>query len=71
PVEDKDVSTHLEKQFKKQGMNIRTSTGVDKIEATGSGVKASIKDKDGKTTVEEFSHVIVAIGIVPNTENIG
>ena len=71
PVEDKDVSAHLEKQFKKQGMTIRTSTGVDAIEVTGGGVKASIKDKDGKVSVEEFSHVIVAIGIVPNTENIG
>ncbi|MFS2111902.1 dihydrolipoyl dehydrogenase [Sphingomonas sp. Sphisp140] len=71
PVEDKDVSAHLEKQFKKQGMDIRTATGVEKIDVTGSGVKASIKGKDGKVTVEEFSHVIVAVGIVPNTENIG
>jgi len=71
PVEDKDVSAHLEKQFKKQGMDIRTATGVEKIDVTGSGVKASIKGKDGKVTVEAFSHVIVAVGIVPNTENIG
>jgi dihydrolipoamide dehydrogenase len=71
PVEDKDVSAHLEKQFKKQGMDIRTATGVEKIDVTGTGVKASIKGKDGKVTVEEFSHVIVAVGIVPNTENIG
>ena len=35
------------------------------------GVTASIKGKDGKVTTTEFSHVIVAIGIVPNTENIG
>ncbi|MGN7998393.1 dihydrolipoyl dehydrogenase [Sphingomonas sp. 22176] len=71
PVEDKDVSAHLEKAFKKQGMTILTQTGVDKLDVTATGVKASIKDKDGKVTVEEFSHVIVAIGIVPNTENIG
>ncbi|MFT6569756.1 MAG: dihydrolipoamide dehydrogenase, partial [Sphingomonas echinoides] len=32
---------------------------------------AKIKGKDGTVTSEEFSHVIVAIGIVPNTENIG
>ena len=35
------------------------------------GVTASIKGKDGKVTTEEFSHAIVAIGIVPNTEEIG
>ncbi len=71
PVEDKDVSAHLEKAFKKQGMTILTSTGVDKLEVGAKGVTASIKDKDGKATTSEFSHVIVAIGIVPNTENIG
>ncbi|MCW3836336.1 dihydrolipoyl dehydrogenase [Sphingomonas canadensis] len=71
PVEDKDISAHLEKALKKQGMTILTSTGVDKLEVTPAGVKAAIKGKDGKVSEAEFSHVIVAIGIVPNTENIG
>jgi dihydrolipoamide dehydrogenase len=71
PVEDADVSAHLEKALKKQGMTILTKATVDKIETGASAVKASIKDKDGKVTTTEFSHVIVAIGIVPNTENIG
>jgi dihydrolipoamide dehydrogenase len=34
-------------------------------------VTAKIKGKDGTITSEEFSHAIVAIGIVPNVENIG
>jgi len=71
PVEDADVSTFLEKALKKQGMTIMTGAGVDKLDVTASGVKAAIKGKDGKVTTSEFSHVIVAIGIVPNTENIG
>jgi dihydrolipoamide dehydrogenase len=71
PVEDVDVSIFLEKALKKQGMNILTGAKIDKIEAGANGVKASIKDKDGKTINGEYSHVIVAIGIVPNTENIG
>ncbi|HVJ02614.1 MAG TPA: dihydrolipoyl dehydrogenase [Sphingomonas sp.] len=71
PVEDADVSVFLEKSLKKQGMTILTKAGVDKLEVGANGVKASIKDKDGKVTTSEFSHVIVAIGIVPNTENIG
>jgi len=71
PVEDKDISAHLEKALKKQGMTILTSAGVEKIEANANGVKASIKDKGGKVTESEFSHVIVAIGIVPNTADIG
>ncbi|MBX9859582.1 MAG: dihydrolipoyl dehydrogenase [Sphingomonas sp.] len=71
PVEDADVSAFLEKALKKQGMTILTGAGVEKLSVTDSGVKASIKGKDGKVTDGDFSHCIVAIGIVPNTENIG
>ena len=71
PVEDADVSAFLGKALKKQGMTIMTGAGVEKLGATDSGVKASIKGKDGKVIDGEFSHCIVAIGIVPNTENIG
>ncbi len=71
PVEDADVSAFLEKALKKQGMTIMTAASVDKLEVGASGVKAAIKSKDGKTVSGEFSHVIVAIGIAPNTENIG
>jgi dihydrolipoamide dehydrogenase len=71
PVEDADVSAFLEKALKKQGMTILTGAGVDKLDVTATGVKAAIKGKDGKVTTSEFSHVIVAIGILPNTENLG
>ena len=71
PVEDADVSAFLEKALKKQGMTIMTGAGIDKLDVSASGVKAAIKGKDGKVVTSEFSHVIVAIGIVPNTENIG
>jgi dihydrolipoamide dehydrogenase len=71
PVEDADVSTFLEKSLIKQGMTILTGAGVDALKATGTGVSATIKTKDGKSTEHTFSHCIVAIGIVPNTENIG
>jgi len=71
PVEDKDVSTFLEKALTKQGMTIMTGAGVEDLKATATGVKAKIKDKAGKVSEQDFSHCIVAIGIVPNTENIG
>ncbi len=71
PVEDADVSTFLEKALKKQGMTIMTGAGVEELKATATGVSAKIKGKDGKVIASEFSHCIVAIGIVPNTENIG
>ena len=71
PVEDEEVSTFMTKALTKQGMKIRPSTGVQKLTPTAKGVTAEIKDKDGKVATEEYSHVIVAVGIVPNTENIG
>ncbi|GMN01455.1 dihydrolipoyl dehydrogenase [Erythrobacter sp. MTPC3] len=71
PVEDKDVSVFLEKSLTKQGMTIMTGAGVEGLEVTDKGVTATIKDKAGKSAPSEFSHVIVAIGIQPNTENIG
>ncbi|MCA0902233.1 dihydrolipoyl dehydrogenase [Qipengyuania aquimaris] len=71
PVEDKDVSAFLEKSLTKQGMTIMTGAGVEDLKVTGSGVKAKIKDSKGKVSETEFTHCITAIGIVPNTENIG
>ena len=71
PVEDEEVSAFMEKQITKQGIKVVTGAGVQKIETGANGVTAEIKGKDGKVTSEQFSHVIVAIGIVPNTENIG
>jgi dihydrolipoamide dehydrogenase len=71
PVEDVEVSAFMEKALKKQGMTILTQASVEKIEPGLDGVKATIKGADGKTTTDDFSHVIIAIGIAPNTENIG
>jgi dihydrolipoamide dehydrogenase len=71
PVEDADVSAFLEKALKKQGMTIMTGAKIEKIAATGQGVSATIKGRDGKDVAGEYSHVIVAIGIVPNTQDIG
>jgi dihydrolipoamide dehydrogenase len=71
PVEDKDVSAFLEKSLTKQGMTIMTGAGVEDLKVTDKGVRAKIKDSKGKVSETEFSHCITAIGIVPNTENIG
>jgi dihydrolipoamide dehydrogenase len=71
PVEDADVSKFLEKALKKQGMTILTSAKLETIEPGEKSVKVGIKDKDGSITETEFSHVIAAVGILPNIENIG
>jgi dihydrolipoyl dehydrogenase len=67
PVEDEEVSAFVHKALVKQGMTIHVGSGVDKLTASKAGVKAAIKGA-GEA---EFSHVIVAIGIAPNSEGIG
>jgi dihydrolipoamide dehydrogenase len=71
PVEDAEVSAQLQKSMAKQGLTILTSAGVESLTADAKGVAAKIKTSDGKSTEQRFSHCIVAVGIVPNTENIG
>jgi dihydrolipoamide dehydrogenase len=67
PVEDEEVSAFVHKALVRQGMKIHVGSGVDKLEAGKTGVKAAIKS----VGEQEFSHAIVAIGIAPNSEGIG
>ncbi len=71
PVEDAEVSDQLAKSLKKQGLTIHTGAGVESLKADAKGVAAKIKTADGKSAEHRFSHAIVAVGIVPNSENIG
>ena len=71
PVEDAEISAQLAKSLTKQGLTIHTSAGVESLKADAKGVAATIKTRDGKSAEQRFSHAIVAVGIVPNTENIG
>src|SRR6266404_7056189 len=71
PVEDAEISTQLAKSLQKQGLTIHTSASVEALAADAKGVAAKIKTSDGKTLEQRFSHAIVAVGILPNSENIG
>ncbi|MBX2932248.1 MAG: dihydrolipoyl dehydrogenase [Chitinophagaceae bacterium] len=71
PVEDEDISKELEKQFKKQGVEIMTNSSVESVDTTGAGVKALVKKQDGSTITLEADIVLSAVGVVANIENIG
>jgi dihydrolipoamide dehydrogenase len=71
PAEDEDISAFLEKSLTKQGITIMTGAAVEGIVVDDKGLAATIRDKAGAVSTSAFTHVIVAIGIVPNTENIG
>ncbi|UAY55877.1 dihydrolipoyl dehydrogenase [Arachidicoccus terrestris] len=71
PVEDADVSKELEKQFKKQGIEIYTSASVESVDTSGAGTVSTVKKKDGSTFTIEADIVLSAAGVVANVENIG
>lgn len=70
PVEDEEVSKELEKQFKKQGIEIMVNSTVESVEPSGKGVKARVKTQSGETTLAA-DIVLSAVGVVANIENIG
>lgn len=70
PNEDEDISTHLERAFRRHGINIITGAGVTGVETTGSGLAVSI-NKDGAAETVECDKVLVAIGVAPNIEDLG
>src|ERR1700712_3854179 len=70
PVEDDDISKELEKQLKKQGIDIMTNASVESLDTSGEGVKAKVKTATGEVTLEA-EVVLSAVGIAANIEGIG
>lgn len=70
PVEDEDISKELEKNLKKQGIDIMTSSEVTAVDISGQGVKATVKTADGEKTLEA-DVLLSAVGVAANIENIG
>lgn len=70
PVEDEDISKELEKQYKKSGITIMTNAEVTRVDTAGSGVKATVKTKDGEQVLEA-DILLSAVGVVANIEGIG
>jgi len=70
PREDEEIGKELEKIFRKKGITIFTSTQVTAIEKTAKGIKASLQTSREQKQVEA-DLALLAIGIAPNTENLG
>ena len=70
PVEDEEISKHLEKSLKKSGIEIMTNASVESVDTTGEGVKANVKTANGNITLEA-DVLLSAVGIAANIENIG
>ena len=71
PVEDEDISRELEKQYRKQGIEIMTNASVESLDTSGALVKAKVKQLDGSFVTLEAEIVLSAVGVVANIENLG
>jgi dihydrolipoamide dehydrogenase len=74
PAEDREISDFARKTFEKKGIKIHTEANVEKVEQGNNGktgATATLKTKDGKTQQLEVDKVVLSVGIVANTENLG
>ncbi len=70
PLEDEEVSKHVEKSLKKSGIEIMTNSSVESVDTSGNGVKAKVKTANGEITLEA-DILLSAVGIAANVEGIG
>ncbi len=71
PVEDEEVAVTAKRLFEKQGMKIVVNAQVTKATPQGDAVQVVIAPKDGAEQTVIVDRVIVAVGVVPNTEELG
>ncbi len=70
PVEDEEVSKHVEKSLKKAGISIMTNASVESVDTSGNGVKAKVKTAKGEEILEA-DVLLSAVGIAANVEGQG
>ncbi len=70
PIEDEEVSKLLEREFKKNGIQILTNTKVKEIKKSKTGVSVLV-ESSGKTSEVKGDIALVAIGVQGNIEGIG
>jgi pyruvate/2-oxoglutarate dehydrogenase complex dihydrolipoamide dehydrogenase (E3) component len=69
--EDAEVSQSLKEALEAEGMNFRLGARTTKIAKTQSGVEVAIEKKDGTSETLQGSHLLVAIGQTPNSDDLG
>jgi dihydrolipoamide dehydrogenase len=71
PAMDSEVSKQLQKSLEKQGMKFKLATKVISATKQGKAVKVLVESSDKKQEEIIADIVLVAVGRVPNTENLG
>ncbi len=72
PLEDADAAQEVVRAFQKRGIKVLTSSRTEDFEVGERSVTVTIKDvTDGSAQTVEVEKVLLAIGISPNTEDVG
>ena len=72
PLEDADVAQEVVRAFQKRGIKVLTSSRTEGFEVGEQSVAVTVKNvKDGSAQTVEVEKVLLAIGISPNTEDVG
>lgn len=70
PAEDKEAADELARQFRRQKIQTLTSTRVESVTTTANGVSVRVTGPKGEQTLEG-DVALVAIGVRPNSEDLG
>jgi dihydrolipoamide dehydrogenase len=70
PMEGEDASKEVERAFKRRKVKVLTSTRVEGVETTEDGVKVRVT-QDDEEQVLEADRALIAIGVAPNSANLG
>ncbi|MCA9674349.1 MAG: FAD-containing oxidoreductase [Kofleriaceae bacterium] len=71
PREDDDVSTELRALLEAEGLTLHTGAEATAVARRGDGVVVTVRRGDGAEVEVAGSHLLLAIGRVPNTDALG
>lgn len=71
PREDPEVSQSLREALEDEGMRFRFNAKTTKVGKTADGIEIVVENKDGTTEALQGSHLLVSIGQVPNSDDLG
>lgn len=70
PNEDEDISKIVQNNFIKRGIDIKTNTSLKSVKIDNNSVSSEIST-DGIKSLIKSEKLILAVGIIANTQNIG
>ena len=68
---DEALAKEAAKLFKKQGLDIQLGVQIGEVKTSANGVSIAYTDKDGNAKTLDADRLIVSVGRVPNTDNLG